>query len=83
MFAVPLLLGTRFSLRRDIRAPLAVRVACLCGASVTVLSMIFNLVPIVDVASPAVFALKVGSATIMLNLLGGLVYWSGSRRAAA
>jgi amino acid transporter len=83
MFAVPLLLGSRFSLRRDIRAPLAVRFACLCGASVTALSMIFNLVPIVDVASPALFALKVGSATILLNLLGGLVYWSGSRRAAA
>jgi len=83
MFAVPLLLGTRFSLRPDIRAPVAVRCACLCGASVTVLSMIFNLVPIVDVASPAMFALKVGGATILLNLLGWLVYWTGSRRTAA
>ena len=82
MFAVPLLLGTRFSLRPDIRPPRAVRLACLCGASVTVLSMMFNLVPIVDVASPAMFALKVGSATMLLNLLGGLVYWTGSRRAA-
>ncbi len=83
MFAVPLLLGTRFSLRPDIRVPFAVRLACLCGASVTVLSMAFNLVPIVDVASPAMFALKVAGATILLNLLGGLVYWTGSRRAAA
>jgi hypothetical protein len=83
MFAVPLLLGTRFSLRPDIRAPFAVRFACLCGASVTVLSMIFNLVPIVDVTSPGMFAIKVGAATILLNLLGGLVYWTGSRRAAA
>jgi amino acid transporter len=83
MFAVPLLLGTRFSLRRDIRAPVAVRIACLCGASVTMLSMVFNLVPIVDVVSPAAFALKVGGATILLNLLGGLVYWTGSRRATA
>jgi amino acid transporter len=83
MFAVPFLLGTRFSLRPDIRVPLAVRLACLCGASVTVLSMVFNLVPIVDVASPATFAVKVGGATILLNLLGALVYWTGSRRAAA
>jgi amino acid transporter len=83
MFAVPLLLGTRFSLRPDIRVPFAVRLACLCGASVTVLSMAFNLVPIVDVASPAMFALKVAGATILLNLLGGLVYWTDSRRAAA
>jgi len=82
MFAVPLLLGTRFSLRSDIRAPFAVRFACLCGASVTVLAMTFNLVPIVDVASTGMFALKVGGATILLNLLGGLVYWSGSRRNA-
>jgi hypothetical protein len=83
MFAVPLLLGTRFSLRPDIRTPLAVRLACLCGASVTVLSMVFNLVPIVEVKSPWMFGLKVGSATILLNLLGALVYWTGSRRAAA
>jgi amino acid transporter len=83
MFGVPLLLGTRFSLRPDIRVPFAVRLACLCGASVTVLSMVFNLVPIVDVKSPWMFALKVGSATMLLNLLGGLVYWTGSRRAAA
>ena len=83
MFAVPLLLGTRFSLRPDIRAPLAVRLACLCGASVTLLAMIFNLVPIVDVTSPGMFALKVGGVTILLNILGGLVYWTGSRRAAA
>jgi amino acid transporter len=82
MFAVPLLLGTRFSLRPDIRPPFAVRLACLCGAAVTMLSMIFNLVPIVDVTSPGMFALKVGGATIFLNLLAGLVYWTGSRRAA-
>jgi amino acid transporter len=83
MFAVPLLLGTRLSLRTDIRAPRAVRLACLCGAAVTVLSMGFNLVPIVDVENPRMFALKVGSATILVNLLGALVYWTGSRRAAA
>jgi amino acid transporter len=82
MFAVPLLLGTRFSLRPDLRAPFAVRFACLCGASVTVLAMIFNLVPIVDVTSTRMFALKVGGATILLNLLGALVYWNGSRRNA-
>jgi amino acid transporter len=82
MFAVPLLLGTRLSLRPDIRPPLAMRAVCLCGASVTLLSMIFNLVPIVDVTSPGVFALKVGGATVLLNLLGMLVYWSGSRRVA-
>jgi amino acid transporter len=80
MFSLPLLLGTRFSLRPDLRPPLAVRIACLCGASVTVLSMSFNLVPIVDVASPGTFALKVGSGALILNLLGSLIYWNGTRR---
>ena len=80
MFSLPLLLGTRFSLRPDLRPPNSVRVACLCGASVTALSMTFNLVPIVDVASPGMFALKVGSAALILNLLGSLIYWNGTRR---
>lgn len=80
MFSVPLLLGTRLSLRPDLRAPLSVRIACLCGASVTAVSITFNLVPIVDVASPGVFALKVGSTALLLNLLGWLIYWNGVRR---
>jgi hypothetical protein len=41
-----------------------------------------NLVPIVDVTSTGMFALKVGGATVLLNLLGAFVYWSGSRRHA-
>jgi hypothetical protein len=36
--------------------------ACVCGASVTVLSMIF--------ARPWVFALKVGFAALGINLIG-------------
>jgi amino acid transporter len=79
MFAVPLLVGTRLSLRPDLRPPLIVRVACVCGASVTVLAMIFNLVPIVNVARPWVFALKVGSAALVINVIGAVIYWRGSR----
>jgi hypothetical protein len=85
MFAVPLLVGTRFSLRPDLRPPLPVRVACVCGASVTGLSMVFNLAPIVEVASPWVFALKVGFTALGINLIGAAIYWRGSaqnRRAA-
>ena len=70
MFAVPLLVDTRFSLRPDLRPLVFVCAACVCGASVTVLSMIFNLVPIVDVACPWVFALKVGFAALGINLIG-------------
>ena len=82
MFAVPLLVGTRASLRPDLRPPLLLRVACLCGASVTLLSMIFNLVPIVDVERPWVFAVKVGGAALGINLIAAIIYWRGTRRRA-
>jgi amino acid transporter len=80
MFAVPLLAGTRFSLRPDLRPAAWVRVASLCGASVTLLAMVFNLVPIVDVARPWAFAVKVGGAALAINMIGAAVYWRGRRR---
>lgn len=80
MFAVPLLVGTRFSLRPDLRPGVLLRAACVCGASVTLLSMIFNLVPIVDVASPWAFALKVGGAVVGINLIAAAIYWRGVHR---
>ncbi len=80
MFAVPLLVGTRFSLRPDLKPSLFLRAACAGGAAVTLLSMIFNLVPIVDVAQPWAFALKVGGAALGINLFAIVVYRRGSRR---
>jgi glutamate:GABA antiporter len=80
MFAVPLFVGTRFSMRPDLKPTALLRAACICGASVTVLSMIFNLVPIVDVARPWVFALKVGGTVVGINLIATAIYWRGSRR---
>jgi hypothetical protein len=79
MFGVPLLLGTRLSLRRDLRPPLLVRAACACGAVVTLLSIIFNLVPIVDVARPWMFALKAGLTVVGINLIAAAIYWRGTR----
>jgi glutamate:GABA antiporter len=79
MFAVPLFVGTRFSMRPDLKPTLFLRAACICGASVTLLSMIFNLVPIVDVARPWVFALKVGGTVLGINLIATAIYWRGSR----
>jgi amino acid transporter len=83
MFAVPLLAGTRFSRRPDLKPGLLLRIACLAGAFTTMLSMTFNLVPIVDVASKWSFALKVGGAAVAINLLAAAIYWRGARRAAA
>jgi hypothetical protein len=79
MFAVPLLVGTRFSLRPDLKPTVFLRAACISGAVVTLLSMIFNLVPIVDVARPWLFALKVGGAVVGINLVATAIYWRGSR----
>jgi amino acid transporter len=81
MFAVPLFVGTRFSLRPDLKPSLLLRVACVCGVSVTLLSMIFNLVPIVDVARPWVFAMKVGGTVLGINLIAAAIYWRSLRKA--
>jgi len=80
MFAVPLVVGTRFSMRPDLKPSMFLRAACIGGAVVTILSMIFNLVPIVAVAQPWAFALKVGGAALGINLMAVVVYRRGSRR---
>jgi amino acid transporter len=82
MFGVPLLAGTRFSRRPDLQPGAYVRIACACGALVTLLAMIFNLVPIVDVANPWAFAGKVALAVACINGAGAAIYWRGARRAA-
>ncbi len=49
------------------------------------LGMAFALRPIIDVPSKLLFGIKVGVATLVVNVIGGLLYWRGSRakRAAA
>jgi hypothetical protein len=42
---------------------------------VTLLSMIFSLIPIVDVRDAKVFALKVGLTALALNLVGVALYY--------
>jgi hypothetical protein len=41
--------------------------------------MIFNLVPIVDVARPWVSTLKIGGTVVGINLIATAIYWRGSR----
>jgi amino acid transporter len=81
MFAVPLLAGTRLSRRPDLRPGWILRAACLSGLAVTLLSLAYNLIPIVKVASPAVFALKIAGIILALNLAGLLIYRRGARAA--
>jgi len=75
MFAIPLVVGRRFASVPGIW----VKLAAVSGLSITLLAMGFNLLPIVDVTSRLAFALKVGGVAVLLNLVGMLLYWRGSR----
>jgi amino acid transporter len=83
MFAVPLVAGTRFSPRRDLRPGPLLRLASLAAMAVTVASMCFAVIPVVPVASAAVFAAKIVTPMIIINALGVVLYWRGARARAA
>jgi len=75
MFAVPLVVGSRFG-----KPPGTVlKFACCCGIFVTLLSIAFSLVPVVQVAQPWLFALKITLTALAVNLLGVGIYMRGSR----
>jgi amino acid transporter len=78
MFAIPLVVGARFGTR----ASFWLKLAAGSGFTVTALSMGFNAVPIVDVASRWIFAAKVAGASLALNLAGVAIYWNGARAKA-
>jgi len=75
MFAIPLVVGDRFG----VRAAFWLKLAAVSGLVVTVVSMGFNLLPIVDVANRAVFAAKVAVTAIVMNLIGAAIYRRGTR----
>lgn len=75
MFAVPLAAGPRFG-----KPPgLLLKAACCCGISITLLSIAFSLLPVVEVASAWVFAEKVILTALTVNLAGAAIYWRGNR----
>jgi hypothetical protein len=39
----------------------------------------FNLVPIVEVANPWIFGVKVGLTGLAINSVGAVIYWRGTR----
>lgn len=75
LFAIPLVAAGRFALRPG---PW-LKVAGVSGLLITVLSMLFNLLPIVDVSSTWMFAVKVVVSAVVLNLIGAGIYWWGTR----
>ena len=76
MFAIPVL-G-----RRELRGriPLWVRSAALSGFVVTLLYVLFALLPIVQVRSATHFAAKIVATVLVINLTGVGVYWAGRAR---
>jgi len=76
MFAIPLVVGDRFGTK----AGFWLKLGALSGFVMTALSMCFNVVPIVDVASKWVFAAKVAGAAVVMNLVGVAIYWRGTRQ---
>ena len=80
MFAVPLVVGARSGVPSDHRPSVVLRIACLSGIAITLLSMAFNLVPIVDVPHPWLFGVKVALTGLGVNLIGAGIYWRGTRR---
>ncbi len=57
-----------------------IRLAALSAFLVSLISLIFELMPSGDVADSKVFAIKVAGAIIVTNGIGALLYWRGSRR---
>jgi amino acid transporter len=70
LFAVPLV-GLA---RTGRRAPLWIRIAAAVGFATTTLYVVLSVLPIVDVESRFLFAVKVGGAVVLANLIGAALY---------
>jgi amino acid transporter len=76
MFSIPLVVGDR----TEARASLWLKLAAISGLGVTLISMGFMLLPLVDVSSRRVFAAKVAGTALVLNAAGVAIYWIGTRQ---
>jgi hypothetical protein len=59
---------------------LGLKCAALAAFFVSLCGLIFEIVPLGEVASPALFAMKVGGVILATNALGAYLYWRGARR---
>lgn len=78
MFAIPLI-GLRASGQK---VPLWLKVAAFCGFAMTLLYVALSIVPIIQVESRLMFAVKIGGLIVVANLIGLFVYLVSRRRAA-
>ena len=78
LFAV-ILFGFRSG---PIRSGAGLRMGALAAFLVSLCGLIFEVVPLGEVANSTVFALKVGGTICATNALGAYLYWRGTRRAS-
>jgi len=76
MFAIPIF-GFRAA---DLKTPWWLKIVAGSGLLMTLLYVALSVVPIINVESPWMFALKIGGLIIIANLIGALVYFVASRR---
>jgi amino acid transporter len=57
------------------------KIGALCAFAVALVSLVFQIVPVGEVASSAIYAVKVGGAIAAANGLGAFLYWRGAKRA--
>lgn len=65
---------------RAMRPGIGIRLGALAAFSVALVSFVFKIVPLGDVASPALFAVKVILSICGTSGLGVYLYWRGARR---
>jgi amino acid transporter len=79
MFAIPI-----FGLRRlGVRVPVWLKVVAATGFAITVLYVVLSVLPIIDVASWQIFAVKIIAVVVGANLVGVALLLSGERRRRA
>lgn len=78
LFAIPLFGMKAFG----VRAPIWLKIACASGFIVSLVYIGFTIVPIIEVESHTIFALKIISTVLFANILGVVVYALGKRRSS-
>jgi len=61
-------------------ASIWLRIAAICGASVSLSAIFFTIYPIIDVPSPLSFAVKIIAVTGIANAIGVAIYLVGTKR---
>ena len=76
MFAIPLI-GLKGA---KIRPPVWLKLAALSGLAMTLLYVALSIVPIIQVESRLMFALKIGGLIVIANVLGVAIFGMAARR---